>query len=62
MTIHRRQLSEKIISDSILFTAAIPLSVDHKPDRSDERERIEQAGGFIIWAGKKLSWSYIMNL
>ncbi|KAL8110381.1 hypothetical protein AgCh_026195 [Apium graveolens] len=30
---------------------AIPLSIDHKPDRSDERERIEQAGGFIIWAG-----------
>eukprot|EP00262_Sarcandra_glabra_P006712 TRINITY_DN19206_c0_g1_i1.p1 TRINITY_DN19206_c0_g1~~TRINITY_DN19206_c0_g1_i1.p1 ORF type:complete len:277 (+),score=63.39 TRINITY_DN19206_c0_g1_i1:158-988(+) len=31
--------------------SAIPLSVDHKPDRSDERERIENAGGFIIWAG-----------
>ncbi|GFS31021.1 protein phosphatase 2C family protein [Actinidia rufa] len=31
--------------------AAIPLSIDHKPDRSDERQRIEQAGGFIIWAG-----------
>lgn len=31
--------------------SAIPLSIDHKPDRSDERERIEQAGGFIIWAG-----------
>ncbi|KAG8389781.1 hypothetical protein BUALT_Bualt01G0014200 [Buddleja alternifolia] len=31
--------------------SAIPLSVDHKPDRSDERERIEQAGGFILWAG-----------
>ncbi|PWA70008.1 Protein phosphatase 2C [Artemisia annua] len=30
---------------------AIPLSIDHKPDRIDERERIEQAGGFIIWAG-----------
>ncbi|KAJ9560375.1 hypothetical protein OSB04_005535 [Centaurea solstitialis] len=30
---------------------AIPLSIDHKPDRTDERERIEQAGGFIIWAG-----------
>jgi hypothetical protein len=32
--------------------AAVPLSVDHKPDRSDERQRIEQAGGFVIWAGK----------
>lgn len=31
--------------------SAIPLSIDHKPDRSDERRRIEQAGGFIIWAG-----------
>ncbi|KAJ7975884.1 putative Protein phosphatase 2c [Quillaja saponaria] len=31
--------------------SAIPLSNDHKPDRSDERQRIEQAGGFIIWAG-----------
>ncbi|PQP98311.1 putative protein phosphatase 2C 11 isoform X1 [Prunus yedoensis var. nudiflora] len=30
---------------------AIPLSIDHKPDRSDERQRIEEAGGFIIWAG-----------
>ncbi|KAJ6817181.1 putative protein phosphatase 2C 11 [Iris pallida] len=31
--------------------SAIPLSIDHKPDRRDERERIENAGGFIIWAG-----------
>ncbi|KAK6115623.1 hypothetical protein DH2020_007892 [Rehmannia glutinosa] len=31
--------------------SAVPLSIDHKPDRSDERERIEQAGGFIVWAG-----------
>ncbi|MBA0738129.1 hypothetical protein Gogos_011537 [Gossypium gossypioides] len=31
--------------------SAVPLSVDHKPDRSDERLRIENAGGFIIWAG-----------
>ncbi|KAF7127204.1 hypothetical protein RHSIM_Rhsim11G0075200 [Rhododendron simsii] len=31
--------------------SAVPLSIDHKPDRSDERQRIEQAGGFIIWAG-----------
>ncbi|OAY58378.1 probable protein phosphatase 2C 11 isoform X1 [Manihot esculenta] len=31
--------------------SAIPLSIDHKPDRSDERQRIEDAGGFIIWAG-----------
>ncbi|XP_029122489.1 probable protein phosphatase 2C 11 isoform X5 [Elaeis guineensis] len=31
--------------------SAIPLSIDHKPDRSDERQRIENAGGFVIWAG-----------
>ncbi|TXG53079.1 hypothetical protein EZV62_022248 [Acer yangbiense] len=31
--------------------SAIPLSIDHKPDRDDERQRIEGAGGFIIWAG-----------
>ncbi|KAL8127850.1 putative protein phosphatase 2C 76 [Apium graveolens] len=30
---------------------AIPLSEDHKPNRSDERERIEKAGGVVIWAG-----------
>lgn len=26
---------------------AVQLSLDHKPDRADERERIEAAGGFI---------------
>eukprot|EP01018_Ginkgo_biloba_P019533 Gb_23929 [translate_table: standard] len=31
--------------------AAIPLSEDHKPNRSDERQRIEQAGGNVMWAG-----------
>ncbi|KAK1323599.1 putative protein phosphatase 2C 11 [Acorus calamus] len=31
--------------------SAIPLSIDHKPDRSDERERIQNAGGFVFWAG-----------
>nr|ABK22639.1 unknown [Picea sitchensis] len=30
---------------------AIPLSEDHKPNRSDERQRIEQAGGNVMWAG-----------
>ncbi|KAG2274201.1 hypothetical protein Bca52824_056756 [Brassica carinata] len=31
---------------------AIAVSRDHKPDQSDERERIENAGGFVMWAGK----------
>ncbi|KAK9914888.1 hypothetical protein WJX75_001932 [Coccomyxa subellipsoidea] len=30
---------------------AIPLSEDHKPNRSDERSRIEAAGGVVVWAG-----------
>ncbi|KAL7614596.1 probable protein phosphatase 2C 76 [Lactuca sativa] len=30
---------------------AIALSEDHKPNRSDERMRIESAGGVVMWAG-----------
>lgn len=30
---------------------AYPMSEDHKPNRADERQRIEQAGGVVVWAG-----------
>ncbi|KAH6790933.1 Protein kinase superfamily protein [Perilla frutescens var. frutescens] len=30
---------------------AIAVSRDHKPDQKDERQRIENAGGFVMWAG-----------
>ncbi|KAL6226729.1 hypothetical protein ACLB2K_000690 [Fragaria x ananassa] len=34
---------------------AMPLSVDHKPDREDEYERIEAAGGKVIqWDGSRV--------
>lgn len=31
--------------------AAVALSDDHKPARNDEHDRIEDAGGAVIWAG-----------
>ncbi|KAL3532653.1 hypothetical protein ACH5RR_006174 [Cinchona calisaya] len=35
---------------------AVPLSVDHKPDREDEYARIEAAGGKVIdWGGYRVS-------
>lgn len=37
------------------LNAAIAVSRDHKPDQTDERQRIEEAGGFVMWAGMFLS-------
>ncbi|MQL93834.1 hypothetical protein Taro_026490 [Colocasia esculenta] len=31
--------------------SAVAVSRDHKPDQTDERQRIEDAGGFVMWAG-----------
>ncbi len=31
-------------------------SEDHKPDRPDERDRIESAGGFVLQAGDPATW------
>ncbi|KAK6794604.1 hypothetical protein RDI58_008057 [Solanum bulbocastanum] len=44
--------SRTIISKS---GKAIPLSEDHKPNRNDERRRIESAGGVVMWAGEEFS-------
>ncbi|XP_074293030.1 putative protein phosphatase 2C 59 [Silene latifolia] len=40
----------------VLFLVAIAVSRDHKPDESDERQRIEDAGGFVMWAGNERAW------
>lgn len=35
---------------------AVPLSIDHKPDRPDELDRIENSGGKVInWNGQRVS-------
>lgn len=36
----------------LISFSAIAVSRDHKPDQTDERQRIEDAGGFVMWAGK----------
>ena len=30
---------------------AIQLSIDHKPNAKEERQRVERAGGVVVWAG-----------
>lgn len=41
----------KYYSSNHGFFLAIAVSRDHKPDQTDERQRIEEAGGFVMWAG-----------
>ena len=39
------------VAQAMVCYAAFPLSEDHKPNRTDERQRIESAGGVVVWAG-----------
>ena len=40
-----------LCSETVPLPAAYPMSEDHKPNRADERQRIEKAGGVVVWAG-----------
>ncbi|MQL82271.1 hypothetical protein Taro_014742 [Colocasia esculenta] len=51
---HRYCIRVDTLLDAICYEAnkgSIAVSRDHKPDQTDERQRIEDAGGFVMWAG-----------
>ena len=43
--------SRRSVTGGSAHPAAYPMSEDHKPNRADERQRIEEAGGVVVWAG-----------
>jgi protein phosphatase 1L len=45
----------RTFSTTIHFVFQVPLCADHKPDRADERQRIEKQGGQVRFSGG--SWS-----
>lgn len=44
------------------YGVAFALSKDHKPNRDDERQRIEEAGGVVMWAGMRFGFYMISFL
>ena len=51
MTLFHSSCISFLCPHKLFGIAAFPLSEDHKPNRTDERQRIESAGGVVVWAG-----------
>lgn len=50
---HRLLIANVGDSRAVLSRAgqAVAMSIDHKPNNKEERERVENAGGVVVWAG-----------